>query len=132
MRGNPGRMAFMKVFEGGYSFYPLIIALRGVKLAREAGVEIEPVRAREFCVAAPSSSSLESKELGLALAEALEFPYLEIERLEELEVEYRRALLVEDCERGRTRFLAKFVDTSSGELEGPVLRVGRVVYRSPM
>jgi len=125
--GNPGRLLFLDTTVNRVKFYPLIVALSGVKLAREQGVKVVPPRAKTPVIPRPCTP--ENRDFSQELAVALNLPYLEVENLQEVSFFYPRALLVEWVGGERTRHVVKFVSTETGEMEGPKLFVKKAVYR---
>jgi len=130
LQGNPGRLVFLTVMEYRYSFYPLIISLTGVKLARELNIRPSSVPLESFSVATLKNFSDATKELALALSEALQVNYTEISNLNSLTHIFDRILFIEETNLEKNPFLIRFVKPS-GKIDGPLLRVKRVVYRQP-
>ena len=130
LQGNPGRLVFLTVMEYRYSFYPLIISLTGVKLARQLNIRPSSVPLESFSVATLKNFSDATKELALALSEALQVNYTEISNLNSLTHIFDRILFIEETNLEKNPFLIRFVKPS-GKIDGPLLRVKRVVYRQP-
>ena len=126
--GNPGRLLFLDTSYEEVRFFPLILALSGVKLAREQGVKPTPPPSQTPVV--PSPSIGENADFAQELAAALDLPYLEVESVGELSPFCHRALVVEWVGSERTKHVIKFVSCSSGEPEGPKLFVRKAVYRA--
>ncbi len=127
LRGNPGRIVILDTTFETVMFYPLIIALSGIKLAREQGVKPTPPPAPTPIV--PSPAQGENAEFAQELAAALDLPYIEVDDLREIATLYPRAIVVEWVGSKRTKHVVKFVSCSDRSAEGPKLFVKRPVYR---
>jgi len=127
LRGNPGRIVFLDTTAEELCFYPLILKLRGVKLAREMGVRPSPPR--RAVVAAPSEA--EAIEFGQELAGALNLTFVEGVEAGELAGTYDSVLLIEPVRSPRASFAVKFVDPSTLAPRGPRLLVEKYYLKRP-
>ncbi len=126
LMGNPGRIIFLDTSEEEVSFYPLILRILGVKLAREHGVKATRPRG---LVVVPGNLDDEVVQLSQELASVLCLNCIELplEELSSIQAHYGGALLVE--RRGGKAFVLRFINTSDLKPIGPRLTVGNVVYR---
>ena len=131
LRGNPGRLVFLRIMEREYFFYPLIVSLAGVKLARELKVRPSPVSTESFSIVTLEDFSDNTKELALALSEALQVNYTETSNLKSLAHIFNRVLFVEETNFEKSPFFIKFVKPD-GKNDGPLLKVKRVIYKPPL
>ncbi len=131
LRGNPGRLVFLRIMERRYFFYPLIVSLAGVKLARELKVRPSPVSIENFSIVTLEDFSDNTKEFALALSEALQVNYTETSNLEFLAHIFNRVLFIEETNLEKSPFFIKFVKPGR-KIDGPLLKVRRVIYKSPL
>ncbi|OYT28265.1 MAG: hypothetical protein B6U95_04485 [Thermofilum sp. ex4484_82] len=127
--GNPGRVTFLSVLENRFFFYPLIITFSGVKLAREQKAKIPSVSLEKFSVVVKSSASEDARELALSISEALQLNYAEIDDYKSFIEVFQRLLIVEKSP-DKNNLIIKFINPS-GRIEGPFLKIKKVVYKPP-
>lgn len=127
LRGNPGRITFLDTTARELCFYPLILKLGGVKLAREAGVRPSPPR--HVVVVAPQEP--EAVEFAQELAGALNLTLVEGINVGELTGTYDSALLVEPVHSPRASFAVRFVNPSTLAPRGPRLLIEKYYLRKP-
>jgi len=127
LRGNPGRIIFLDTTAKELCFYPLILKLRGVKLAREMGVRPSPPR--RAAVVAPGE--VDAMEFGQELSGALNLTFVEGVEARELAGTYDSVLLIEPVRSPRASFAVKFVDPSTLAPRGPRLLVEKYYLRRP-
>ena len=125
LRGNPGRIVFLDTTSSSVSFYPLILKLKGVKLAREMGVK--PTPPRNMVVAAPLTP--DSVEFGQEVAGALNLDFVEGVGVEDLASTYDGVLVVEPVESRKAIYALKFVDPKSLRPRGPRLLIASYYLR---
>ncbi len=131
LHGNPGRLVFLAIMEDEFFFYPIIISLAGVKLARELRIKVAPVSFEKFSVAVLENASSAAKDFALSLSEALQVNYTESSSLKFLAPVFDRLLFVEETNMEKIPYLVKFVKPS-GKADGPFLKVSRVLYKAPI
>ncbi len=122
LKGNPGKIMFLDVTGPELKFYPLVLKLKGVKLAREAGIAVK--RPNSAIVSARAES--ETIEFGMELAGALTLPFIENTELRGQSMLAESVLLVERSESLESTFILKFIDARTGNLRGPRLTVEKV------
>lgn len=119
LKGNPGKIIFLDVIGSKPKLYPLILKLKGVKLAREAGIVVK--RPSSIIVSAQAESEI--LDFGMELAGALALPFIENVELHDLSMLAESALVIEVSESLENAFILKFVDTRTDNLRGPRLVV---------
>ncbi|MEM1508736.1 MAG: hypothetical protein QXY49_06380 [Thermofilaceae archaeon] len=122
LKGNPGKIVFLDVTGSKLKLYPLILKLKGIKLAREAGIVIE----RPSSIIINARAESEILDFGMELAGALALSFIENAELYELSTLAESALVIEASESLKNFFILKFVDTRTGNLRGPRLVVEKV------
>lgn len=122
LKGNPGKIVFLDITGPELKFYPLVLKLKGIKLAREAGIAVK----RPNSVIVSAQAEPETIEFGMELAGALTLSFIENTELRDLSTLAESVLLVEKNKSLESAFILKFVDTRTGNLRGPRLTVKKV------
>ncbi|HDJ97174.1 MAG TPA: hypothetical protein ENG54_01760 [Thermofilum sp.] len=126
--GNPGRLVFLICNGDSPSFYPLILKLGGIKLAREEGIRLTQPKN-----ITPIAVSVEEPDIilfGQELAAALYLPFLGYSTLEDLN-QFESIIYVEKVGSKKTKYVVKFLSPKDGAITGPKIFVREAYYRTP-
>lgn len=123
--GNPGRITFLDTTHERPRYYPLVLRLSGVSLARDMGLKIGPSKTITPIVS--SGSDTELIELAQELAGAFNRPFFEGVS-EDLLEEYEKVLVIERVRTKKAKFIVKFMN-KDGKPAGPKMFVRDVILK---
>ena len=125
--GNPGRIFFIKILEGSYVFFPLILRISGVKLLREEPAA-SPIEKVETACIIYGGDSGELSNLVEGLSTILNIPFYNVPKPTMFRREYDIIILVEKISKG---YSIKFLNSRNLLPAGPKIRVDKVFFHKP-
>ncbi len=129
LEGNPGRITFLLTDKEKPVFFPLILKLSGIKLAREIGHKSlkAPNTVVPIILNNDTDTSIEIFEFTQEFSAAIDRPFLDIS-IEDIGTEFEKVIFIERAKRRKTKFIIKFYDTKNKTFTGPILFVEKAVY----
>ncbi|RLF16795.1 MAG: hypothetical protein DRJ66_02515 [Thermoprotei archaeon] len=125
LKGNPGRLRFVKVYRYSYELVPFKVIISGVKLIREIPLSDIPTEVRSEVIATYEGASDKVNVLCEKLADLLNFPYIEVKSLNELKGAADIIMWIVPSRRDLARI--EFVNGRSSNIAGPIIRVKKVI-----
>jgi len=122
LKGNPGRILFLKIRRLGYDFHPLVLGLTGVKLIREVqrGRKIYPKK--EFFSLSALKEDTHACHMMLWLADALQVPYIRLEKLDNLACE---SCTIGFIRSANEQIILEFMYSKPLSMLGPIVKIGK-------
>jgi len=129
LHGNPGRITFLMTDRSKPVFYPLILKLSGIKLAREMGVSLrsQPRKTVPVVVSNTSRERSEILEFAQELAAAINRPFLEVD-YNTLKEDFENVILVKRSKKAK--HCVSIYSLRDDKVTGPTILVEKTVYLS--
>jgi len=129
LHGNPGRITFLITDKDTPIFYPLILKLSGIKLAREIGYRLTKQPKFLVPVILGNRTNIEVLEFAQEFAAAIDRLFFDI-NVKTLKKEFEKIIIINKSERKNTKYIIEFYDIKKKKTTGPLLFIEKAVYIS--